>query len=175
MRVYDSKVLILGAAYFFAGIGLAFGADAQAVIKPTTPESQVRGSVSFQETEKGLHIKAALSGLPQGRHGFHVHEKGDCSDAGNAAGGHYNPDASAHGYLPKDGFKQAHAGDFGNLSASESGEAGLDMIVPKLTLTGSAYNISGKALIVHEKEDDFGQPTGNAGGRIACGVIEPIS
>lgn len=143
-----------------------------AEIKPTGEGSSLSGKAAFIETEEGLKITVFISGASPGRHGFHIHEKGDCSDAGNAAGGHFNPEGAAHGDILKDGFKQAHAGDLGNIEIGSDGKGVLEKVVPGLTLKEGEYAVAGRALILHEKEDDFGQPTGNAGGRIACGVIQ---
>ncbi|HAJ61768.1 MAG TPA: superoxide dismutase family protein, partial [Cyanobacteria bacterium UBA8543] len=92
-------------------------------------------------------------------------------DKGNAAKGHFNPDKVKHGFLPKDGFQNAHAGDFGNITISSDGKGTLSETVPGLTLSGPKYAIKGLSVILHEKADDFGQPLGNAGGRIGCGII----
>jgi len=149
----------------------AFAAKAVALITATQAGSQVNGEAVFMETPEGLEIEVRVANVPAGKHGFHIHEKGDCSDRGNAAGGHYNPDGVMHGLITKGGFELAHTGDFGNIEVDEEGMGTLKLFVPRLTLTGEKYNVEGKAVILHEKEDDFGQPTGNAGGRIGCGVI----
>ncbi len=131
----------------------------------------VRGTVDFVEVAEGLRIFANIQGLSPGKHGIHVHEYGDLSDQGMAAGGHYNPDDVKHGFVVEDGFKEAHPGDFGNLTADENGDAELELFVPGLRLSGGKYNIAGRAIIIHEDEDDFSQPTGDAGDRIGGGVI----
>lgn len=140
-------------------------------IKPTQEGSTISGKAAFIETNEGFKISVFIAGAPPGKHGFHIHEKGDCSDAGDAAGGHFNPDAVPHGDLLKDGFQHAHAGDLGNIEIGPDGRGALEKIIPGLTLEKGKYGVAGRALIVHEKEDDFDQPTGNAGGRIACAVI----
>jgi len=140
-------------------------------VKPTQEGSSISGTVTFTQVEEGLTINAEISGAPAGKHGFHIHEKGDCSDAGNAAGSHFNPDSVPHGDLVQDGFVHAHAGDFGNIEIDASGNGKLEKFIPNLTLEEGKYGIAGRSVILHEKEDNFGQPTGNAGGRIACGVI----
>lgn len=142
-------------------------------LKPTQEESFISGKVTFAELEEGLKIDAEVSGVSPGKHGFHIHEKGDCSDAGNAAGGHFNPDAVPHGDLMKDSFTHAHAGDLGNIEINANGDGKLAILIPGLTLKEGKYGVAGRAVILHEKEDNFGQPTGNAGGRIACGKIGP--
>jgi Cu-Zn family superoxide dismutase len=152
-----------------------FPLEAKAEIKGTSPDSTVTGLAKITEVEGGLKIEVELSGVtPPGKHGFHIHENGSCEDKGNAAGGHYNPDGVMHGSLLNDGFTKAHAGDFGNIDINDDGTGTLSVIVPGLSLSGEKYNVTGRAMILHEKEDDFGQPTGNAGGRIGCGIIEVI-
>lgn len=145
-----------------------------AVIAPTTKDSKVNGTVTFEETKDGLQVHAILHGLTPGKHGFHVHEFGALGNEGNDAGGHYNPNHTKHGFLLADGFKKAHAGDFGNIEADEQGNAELGLFVPGLFLNGEKYSVAGRAMIVHEKQDDFSQPTGNAGARIAGGIITII-
>lgn len=142
-----------------------------AVIKGTDPLSDIEGEVTFYETNEGLRIHAKLMGTPEGKHGFHIHEFGDLGNAGKNAGGHYNPEETSHGYVPREGIARAHAGDLGNIVIAEDGRGELDVTVKGLKLTGGKYNVAGRAIIVHEKEDDYGQPTGNAGNRIAAGSI----
>lgn len=142
-----------------------------AKISALTPKSKVSGTVDFVETPEGLRVSAELHGLTPGKHGFHVHEYGDISNEGNAAGAHYNPNDTKHGYVETEGFHHAHAGDLGNIVADAKGDAILDLFVPGLFLSGGKYNIAGRALIVHEKEDDFSQPAGNAGARFGGGAI----
>jgi Cu-Zn family superoxide dismutase len=142
-----------------------------AELKSTVEGSLITGKVSFMETDEGLKINAVVQNAPPGEHGFHIHEKGDCSDAGNAAGGHFNPDSMPHGDLVKDGFAHAHAGDLGNIEIDANGNGKLEKLIPGLTLKEGKYGVEGRSVILHEKEDNFSQPTGNAGGRIACGLI----
>jgi superoxide dismutase, Cu-Zn family len=147
-------------------------ARAIANMKGTMPDSQIAGTVTFEETEAGLVIIADLANVPSpGKHGFHIHEKGDCSDDGKAAGGHYNPASVIHGHLPTDGAEKAHAGDMGNITINENGTGKLNLTLPGVHLTGAKNNVLGLSVILHEKADDFSQPTGNAGGRIGCGII----
>ena len=149
----------------------ALAAKAVAFIKPTQEGSAISGTAKFTEGEGGLDIAVSIAGALPGKHGFHIHENGSCDDMGKAAGSHYNPDGVMHGLVAKDGFTHAHAGDFGNIEIALDGTGTLKIFIPHLTLTGEKYNVLGKAVILHEKEDDFGQPTGNAGGRIGCGII----
>lgn len=142
-----------------------------AELKPTAEGSLISGKVSFMETDEGLRINAVVFNAPPGKHGFHIHEKGNCSDQGNAAGGHFNPDNVAHGDVEKQGFKKAHAGDLGNIEIGSDGKGKLEKVIPGLTLEEGKYGVIGRSVILHEKEDDFDQPTGNAGGRIACAIV----
>lgn len=135
-------------------------------------KSKVTGSITFKQTADGVEVTASVENLTPGDHGWHVHEKGDCSapDA-SSAGGHFNPDNHKHGAPDA---AERHAGDFGNLTAGKDGKATATITMKGVTLEeGVATSLVGKGFIVHEKKDDFKtQPTGNAGGRVACGVIE---
>ena len=163
--------LILILFGMFVSAPPAFGASAAATLKGTAQDSPIDGRAVFEETDKGLKVTVQVLNAPPGKHGFHIHEKGDCGDKGNAAGGHFNPDGAPHGYLPKDGFSKAHAGDFGNIEIGPDGTGTLETVFPELTLKEGGHAVAGKTVILHEKEDNFGQPTGNAGPRIACGII----
>jgi Cu-Zn family superoxide dismutase len=147
-------------------------ASSVVMVSSTTDANMMYGTLIFSQNEKGVTVTGNLSHLPPGKHGFHVHENGSCADEGKAAGGHFNPDNVMHGHL-EDHPQNAHAGDMGNIEVNEQGKANIDILLPEATLTEGKYSLSGKALIIHEKEDDFGQPTGNAGGRIGCGIINP--
>jgi len=141
---------------------------AVAVLSPTKG-SNVSGTVTFTQVNGGVRIVADVTGLTPGEHGFHIHEFGDCSapDA-TSAGGHFNPRHMQHG-APDASAR--HAGDFGNLEANGAGKAHYDRVDKMISLNG-AESIVGHGVIVHEKVDDFiTQPTGNAGARVACGVI----
>lgn len=141
------------------------------LIDSTIEGGMVTGRAIFVEAHQGVKIKVEISGTPKGRHGIHIHENGSCEDHGNAAGGHFNPEGVPHGDLVKDGFTHAHAGDLGNIEVNERGIGTLERMIPGLRLDYGERGILGRALILHEKADDFAQPTGNAGGRIACGKI----
>ncbi|HYV85827.1 MAG TPA: superoxide dismutase family protein [Patescibacteria group bacterium] len=144
--------------------------NAASVVLEPTQGSQVRGTITFTAAPGGVRVVADLSGLTPGAHGFHVHDKGDCSapDA-TSAGGHFNPGGTPHG--APDAEKH-HAGDLGNITAGDDGKAHLDQIFPFLSLSGPD-SIVGRGFIVHAGKDDMTtQPTGNAGARAACGVIK---
>jgi Cu-Zn family superoxide dismutase len=137
-------------------------------LQPTAGNT-VSGWVTFESMGDHVHVKAEVEGLAPGRHGFHVHEKGDCSSGdGKSAGGHFNPAGVAH--AGPDAATR-HAGDLGNLEANEEGVASYDRMDFAIRLSGDE-SILGKAVIVHAEEDDLTtQPTGAAGARLACGVI----
>lgn len=155
---------------FFATPSL-FASSATAVISGTEPGSAVSGKVTFLETPQGLRVSADISHVSPGKHGFHIHQNGACGDGGKAAGDHFNPDNNPHGFILKDGPSHAHAGDLGNIEIGADGHGQLEELVPNLTLAAGKYNVVGKSVILHAKEDDFGQPAGNAGSRIGCGEI----
>jgi Cu-Zn family superoxide dismutase len=136
------------------------------------PESPIEGKALFEESLDGLHVVVQIQNAPPGKHGVHIHEYGDLSNSGEDAGGHYNPENAPHGHIVStQSFFEAHPGDFGNIEIDANGNGTLDVFIPNLRLAGGKYNVAGRALILHEKEDDFSQPTGNAGGRIAGGTI----
>lgn len=144
---------------------------AEAAMAPTEG-NEVRGTVRFIEGDQGLSVVVDLSGLPPGsEHGFHVHETGDCSapDA-SSAGSHYAPEGHPHA-LPS-GDEPRHAGDMGNVRADENGEVHQRLEVATLSIEGEAPSVVGRAVIVHAQPDDGSQPTGNAGDRLACGVVQ---
>ncbi len=146
---------------------------ASAYIKGTKPDSKVYGEAEFIEEKGGVSIFVEVYNVsPPGKRGIHVHEYGSCAEGGNAAGGHFNPHGIKHGFFPADGVEKSHPGDMGNVIISPKGEGVLSVFLRGASLSEGEYNIAGKAMILHEKEDDFGQPTGNAGGRIGCGIIE---
>lgn len=157
---------------FFMSLSvLAHARQAVAPIEPTAAGSQVAGEAVFTEEPDGVRVAVTVVNVTPGKHGFHIHENGSCDDAGKAAGGHFNPEGSAHGFLPEHGHGKAHPGDMGNIDVGPDGSGTLDLFLPKLNFDKPPYAILGLSVILHEKEDDFSQPTGNAGGRIGCGII----
>ena len=144
--------------------------SATASLQPTKG-SQVGGTVTFTQKGNKVLVAANVNGLKPGLHGFHIHEKGDCSAAdAMSAGGHFNPTGVPHG-APNSA--PHHAGDLGNLDADSSGDARLSMEVEGISLDPTADNsIIGRSVIVHANPDDLkSQPAGNSGPRMACGVI----
>ncbi|WP_413289737.1 superoxide dismutase family protein [Bdellovibrio sp. HCB337] len=145
--------------------------SAQAVMKPAKKQ-KTKGMVHFSQSGDKIKVEAMLEGLKPGPHGFHIHEKGDCSAPDfTSAGGHFNPGSKPHAGHEA---PEKHVGDMGNITADSKGKAKLTLELSGTSI-GGTDGILGKAVIVHENADDFKtQPTGNAGGRIACGVIEAL-
>jgi superoxide dismutase, Cu-Zn family len=141
-----------------------------AVLSPTEG-NQAAGVVTFTSAGKGkVKIAGKITGLsPNSKHAIHAHQYGDLtSKDGMSAGDHYNPLGHQHG-LPDQ--EKRHAGDFGNLESDASGNATLELVVDNISLAGRLSPIIGRSLVVHAKPDDGSQPSGNAGPRIAVGVI----
>lgn len=170
------KAVVFLSLFFCAG--LSCSEDAKPVTRAiailnATAGNQVSGVVYFTQTRSGVLVEGELQGLTPGKHGFHIHEKGDCSASdGSSAGGHFNPTNTSHG--APDG-EVRHAGDMGNIMADQNGRAVISYTDMHMDLNGE-HSILGKGLIVHAQEDDLKtQPTGNAGGRVACGVIQAVN
>jgi Cu-Zn family superoxide dismutase len=168
------QVLIIGAVAALAA-GCASSptpfdtARATASLEPTRG-NRAAGTVTFVERLGKVYVSAEVSGLaPNQEHGFHVHEKGDCSSGdGMSTGGHFNPDGKPHG--PQTG--PHHAGDMPSLRADASGTARASFVLDDVTVAAGPKSVVGRGLIVHKDPDDFKtQPTGNAGARLACAVI----
>jgi Cu-Zn family superoxide dismutase len=169
-------------------IGLAFASFAGLIALAQTPAAKsagsskgisvlqsaagnkVSGTVTFMPVADGVRVHAEIGGLTPGKHGFHIHEFGDCSAADfSSAGAHFNPTNQPHAG-PDTGAR--HEGDMGNVEADASGNAKLDYMDHQISLTDDAKSAIGRSVVVHAKPDDLKtQPSGDAGGRIACGVI----
>jgi superoxide dismutase, Cu-Zn family len=164
-----TMVMAIGLLYGSVTVaGAAAVNRAVAVVHPVA-NSKVSGTVSFTRVADGVKVSADFSGLTSGKHGFHIHQWGDCTAAdGKSAGGHYNP-----GGYPHAGPNSAkrHMGDLGNLEADSSGRAHYERVDSHLKLD-RPNSIVGRGIIVHAGEDDLtSQPSGAAGPRQACGVI----
>lgn len=135
----------------------------------SAPDSKVQGTVTFEKVDGGIKVVADVTGLTPGKHGFHIHEYGDCSASDfTSAGSHFMIDDEHHG-APGDAM--SHKGDMGNLVADASGHAHLEWVDPEISFMGP-NSILGRGVIVHAGADDLKtQPTGGAGARVACGVI----
>ena len=162
------------ASAILAACGSMGGKPSSAVeLVPTgaiTP-NPTRGTVTFTALDHGVRVAGEVRGLvPGSEHGFHIHEKGDCGDNGNASGGHFNPTGGTHG---KFGAPGSHAGELPSLVADAKGVARFSVEDHSISLTpGATNNVIGRALVVHRDPDDFTtQPSGNSGPRIACAVI----
>ena len=151
---------------------LAASAQAQTATATLAPTqgNMAAGTVTFTQQADKVTVSAKVTGLTPGKHGFHVHEKGDCSapDAASA-GGHFNPTNKPHG-LPN--APDHHAGDMPTLEADASGSATLTTDLVGVAIGSGATDIVGKSVVVHKDTDDYKtQPAGNSGARVACGVI----
>jgi len=172
MKQTISSFFGLAAVVLFFGnaASLSAGEPTKAIaVLNAASGSSVAGTVTFTAGSDGVSVVADITGLTPGKHGFHIHEFGDCSakDA-TSAGGHFNP--MKHPHAGPDASER-HAGDLGNLEADASGKAHLEL-KDKMMKLGGDNGVVGYAVIVHEKADDLKtQPTGDAGGRLACGVI----
>jgi Cu-Zn family superoxide dismutase len=134
----------------------------------------VKGTILLRQFEagQGTVIVGRITGLEPGEHGFHIHEFGDLTDGCESAGGHYNPDDVDHGDIDN-----GHVGDLGNVTADTDGIADFTLIAKRVDLIGER-SVVGRAIVIHSDEDDLGKggdaeslKTGNAGDRLACGVI----
>lgn len=174
------KICLLAAVPFLGSVLLSACDPSEAEASParvdsaravlvSVGDSGVTGDVRFERVDEGVRVTGRIEGLEPGKHGFHVHRYGDLSDStrGESAGGHFAPEGTRHG-RPSD--QERHAGDLGNLVANENGVATIDEVDGVIELSGE-HSIIGRALVVHAKEDTFGQPSGDAGDRVAFGVI----
>lgn len=165
-----ASALLLGACAT-SGSGDGSGSSARATLRPASG-SQVTGNVTFTQIgQNRVRVTGDVSGHSPGQKGFHIHEKGDCSapDA-MSSGGHFNPASAKHGASPTTG----HAGDMGSLTFNDAGRATISMTLDGLSVSRDTPNgIIGRAVVIHMQPDDLkSDPTGNAGGRAACGVIQ---
>lgn len=167
--------LTIGALAAFICAASAVTASAQNASAPLkdTNGKEV-GSANLTQTAQGVLINVSVKGLPPGEHAFHVHAVGKCEAPFTTAGGHFNPMSKKHGMMSAEG---QHAGDMPNLHVPQSGDLTVEVLNANITLEkgkpNSVYDADGSALIIHAGKDDYKtDPTGDAGGRIACGVIE---
>ncbi|KPV40423.1 hypothetical protein AN478_06415 [Thiohalorhabdus denitrificans] len=168
MRVTEGMGLAAVAAVLLGGLaGPAHAGDASAELQDTDGEAV--GEVKLKESPHGVLVHAELEGMPEGTHAFHIHETGRCEPPFKSAGGHFNPEDKAHGFMSEEGY---HAGDMPNIHVSDSGDLEVEYFAPGVELD-ELLDEDGGAILVHEGGDDYEtDPAGDAGSRIACGVIE---
>jgi superoxide dismutase, Cu-Zn family len=169
--------LLIGAVLF---LGMTQAQIAVATLQDATGADL--GTVTFTETAEGLEVTVVATGLPAGKHGFHVHSEGSCEastdDAGmevmhGAAGGHFDPNETANHAGPEVDSATGHAGDLPNLEVAEDGAASVTFTTTKMTLAEGPTSLVGRAIMIHANEDNYtNEPkNGGSGDRIACGVI----
>jgi Cu-Zn family superoxide dismutase len=161
--------LTFAAVLLIAGCASTSGPAATATLAPTTNQT-AKGTVHLTERGDGsVLVEVDLTSVPPGVHGFHIHDQGECGPDGMAAGGHFNPTNAQHGAPDAPSH---HAGDFGNVTADANGNVKTKFSTRAVTVSPSSSSAVGHAVILHANPDDLTtQPTGNAGGRIACGVV----
>ena len=166
---------LLAARVVFAQAGTAAAAPATAAPAPLTvkmidAKSKSIGTATLTQTPHGVLISVDLHGMKPGVHAIHLHETGKCEPPFKTAGGHFNPAHKQHGFLQAEG---AHGGDLPNLDVPADGKVKAEFIAHDVTIEGSLLDADGAALVVHAKADDYKtQPAGDAGDRVACGVIQ---
>ncbi|MGO4716524.1 superoxide dismutase family protein [Bradyrhizobium sp. 2TAF24] len=166
------RAFLAAAAMAALSIGGASAQSAKATVK--NADGAAIGAIDLTAVSDGVLVKLTARGLPPGEHAFHVHAVGKCEPPFTTAGGHFNPDNKKHGMMSADGH---HAGDMPNLIVPASGEVAVEIVNTAVTLDkgkpNSLYKPEGTAFVIHAAADDYRtDPTGNAGGRIACAVVD---
>ncbi len=165
-------ILVSAVALIVATSFPASAQTANATLK--NAEGKDVGTATLAQTPHGVLVRLSLKGMPAGERAFHIHAVGKCEPPFASAGGHFNPGGKKHGILVSEG---AHAGDMPNLHVPASGELVVEVMNAAVTLEknrpNSLFHSDGTALVIHAGKDDYrSDPAGDAGGRIACGVIQ---
>jgi Cu-Zn family superoxide dismutase len=171
---YSRLVLVFLPALLCSAAAFGQGAPKSAHADIVNAQGQSIGTAKILPAKKGVKIEVSVSQLPPGKHGVHIHTVGKCEGpAFTTAGGHLNPDTKKHG---KDNPEGPHAGDLLMIDVKADGTAKATLLDTMVTLgegPNSLFHDGETAIVIHEKEDDYKtDPTGNSGGRIACGVIQ---
>jgi Cu-Zn family superoxide dismutase len=173
MRIFK-LLATAGVAALLAGTVSAPGSAAElanAQLKDSSGKAV--GDADLRQTQAGVLIKLQLKGVKPGEHAFHIHAVGKCEAPFESAGGHFNPSHTHHGMMAGEG----HAGDMPNLYVPQSGDLSVEVLNREVTLEkgkpNSLFDNDGSSLVLHAKADDYkSDPAGNAGERIACGVVQ---
>jgi Cu-Zn family superoxide dismutase len=175
MKIIGSFVLAGAAALLLTAAAAPAIAQSAGAANAELKNAQGKsvGSATLTQTPAGVLIRLSLQGLPAGEHAFHIHAVGKCEPPFTSAGGHFNPTEAHHGMMSGKG----HAGDMPNLHVPSDGKLTIEVLNDHVTLDkgkpNSLFDSDGSALVVHAKADDYkSDPAGNAGDRIACGVVQ---
>jgi len=166
------KIIVASAIALVALTSAASAQSGKATLKDAGGKEV--GSAQLSQTPHGVLVRLTLKGVAAGEHAFHIHQTGKCEPPFTTAGGHFNPASKKHGIMAADG---PHAGDMPNLYIPSDGNLAIEVVNAAVTLDkdkpNSLYKPEGTALVIHAGKDDYKtDPTGDAGGRIACGVVE---
>jgi len=180
-NVFISPLPIYNIVHSFSSGIVVKKAKVKLIPADETADNPVYGSLTLVETSQGVYISGKILGLEKGLHGFHVHAVGDTGNNCKAAGGHFNPHEKSHG-KPQE-LSSRHVGDLGNIESPDEDITEVKLLDKLITLDKNEINdITGRAFVVHAGEDDLGMggndgslKTGNAGARLACGIVEPVN